>query len=161
MQILHIRSPRAKNLRITIKNNGIVRVTRPFWCSQKKAEKFVEQKKQWILDNAKKQKTDLTSIDIQNRNKYITLSKPQPWTRTRSRKIDLTVTLATHVQLDDRIQHYGNKFCIAYKATQKLKFTICLPARLSIFPPRGGTSGGGHLWRGAHAMSQPSKVGSQ
>lgn len=72
MQILHIRSPRAKNLRITIKW-GTIRVTRPFWCSQKKAEKFITEKKIWIQKHIQDQQ-QIRSTDIKNTNRYISLS---------------------------------------------------------------------------------------
>lgn len=48
MDISYIKNNRSKNLKITLKPNGTVRVTLPRFCSQRRAEAFVEKKRDWI-----------------------------------------------------------------------------------------------------------------
>ena len=55
LPIQYKKHPRAKHYRITIKSDHI-RVTIPKWGSQKKAESFVETKKEWIEHHAGKLK---------------------------------------------------------------------------------------------------------
>lgn len=47
-QIKWVRSPRAKNLRITVRTDRTVVVTLPWRCSKEYAERYVHSKKAWI-----------------------------------------------------------------------------------------------------------------
>lgn len=51
MNISYIKNNRSKSLKITLKPNGTVRVTMPRFCSQRRAEAFVAQKQEWILNH--------------------------------------------------------------------------------------------------------------
>ena len=51
MEVSYVKNTRAKNLKITLKPNGTVRVTMPRFCSQRRAEAFVKDKQAWIEKN--------------------------------------------------------------------------------------------------------------
>ncbi len=50
------RHKRAKNLKLTIYNDGRVAITRPWWIGEKVAEVFVLKRKNWILKNLEEMK---------------------------------------------------------------------------------------------------------
>lgn len=53
-QVLFKRVPRSKHLRIAIGSDAKILVTRPMWLSEKKARQFLDEKKDWILQQLEK-----------------------------------------------------------------------------------------------------------
>ena len=50
-QVRVVKSKRSRNLRISIRSDGIVRVSTPSWVSYERALDFVSSRKRWILEN--------------------------------------------------------------------------------------------------------------
>ncbi len=56
MQIIIRRNKRNKRIRISVGEDGKVLVTYPWWSNRKQAEKFTQQKRNWIEKNVAKMK---------------------------------------------------------------------------------------------------------
>lgn len=57
---------RSKSIRIRIINQGLLKISKPFWVSQKRALKFVQQKSDWIVKNLAKLEREKISINYGN-----------------------------------------------------------------------------------------------
>jgi len=62
LRIEHRRVRRSRNVRISLSADGRVLVTRPFWISEKFAQNFVVDKKDWLESQFKKMQSMPTSV---------------------------------------------------------------------------------------------------
>lgn len=121
-----------RNIKISITNEGKVRVTLPYWAPYHVAAAFVQSKKEWITQHQQKNKVVLSDGAAIGKAHRLVFAQDSSLSTPRSRLVGNEIRISHPPELTSNapeVQKLAKTAC--YKALQKQAATL-LPQRLEI-----------------------------